>query len=148
MSAFVGLLRFRDRRVAVAAAHHLLQILESDHPARPEATRIPARAGGARCESRAGLTGATHRNYNVDMKARIVRIGNSRGIRIPKAVLEQANVGEEVQIEAGTNEIVIRPARVPRQGWDEAFRRMSERGDDVLDDQASLTAFDDTEWTW
>ena len=40
VSAFVGLLRFRDRRVAVAAAHHLLQILESDHPARPEATRI------------------------------------------------------------------------------------------------------------
>ena len=40
VSAFVGLLRFRDRRVAVAAAHHLLQILEPDHPARPEAARI------------------------------------------------------------------------------------------------------------
>ncbi len=83
------------------------------------------------------------------MKARIIQIGNSRGIRLPKALLEQANLTEDVQIEAAPNQIVIRSAHLPREGWDEAFRRMAERGDDRMDEEAaSLTAFDETEWTW
>ncbi|HEY6140268.1 MAG TPA: AbrB/MazE/SpoVT family DNA-binding domain-containing protein [Thermoanaerobaculia bacterium] len=83
------------------------------------------------------------------MKARIIRIGNSRGIRLPKAILEQAQLTDEVQIEAEPNQIVIRSTHAPRHGWDEAFRHMADRGDDVLDDEAvSLTAFDETEWKW
>jgi antitoxin MazE len=83
------------------------------------------------------------------MKARIIRIGNSRGIRLPKAVLEQAQLTEEVQIEAEPNQIVIRSARVPREGWENAFRRMARRGDDTLEEEpAPLTTFDEVEWKW
>jgi len=83
------------------------------------------------------------------MKARIIQIGNSRGVRLPKALLEEAHLTEEVQIEAGPNQIVIRSLHVPREGWESAFRLMAERGDDVLgDDVATLTSFDDTEWKW
>ncbi len=83
------------------------------------------------------------------MKARIIRIGNSRGIRLPKALLEQANLTEDVQLEATPNQIVIRSAHLPREGWEEAFRRMADRGDDRLDEEtASLTTFDETEWRW
>ncbi len=89
------------------------------------------------------------RNYNVTMKARIIRIGNSRGIRLPKAILEQAHLTEEVQIDAEPNQIVIRSAHVPREGWQEAFRLMAERGDDtVAEDAVSLTTFDEAEWKW
>ena len=83
------------------------------------------------------------------MKARIVQIGNSRGIRLPKALLDHAQLTEEVDIEATPNQIIIRSAHPPREGWDEAFRLMARRGDDVLlDDVAGLTTFDETEWEW
>ena len=80
------------------------------------------------------------------MKARIIQIGNSLGIRIPKSLLEQSHLTDEVRIEARENEIVIRPARSPRQGWDEAFRAMAQRRDDVLLDEPRPTSFDQTEW--
>jgi antitoxin MazE len=66
------------------------------------------------------------------VKARIVRIGNSRGIRIPKKLIEQAGLTEEVEIVAQGNALVISPATRPRAGWDEAFRAMATRGDDQL----------------
>lgn len=66
------------------------------------------------------------------MKTRIVRIGNSRGVRIPKLLLDQVGLTDDVEISAENDALVIRPARVPRAGWDEAFRAMAERGDDVL----------------
>ena len=71
------------------------------------------------------------------MKARIIKIGNSKGIRIPKVLLDQSQVGEEVILEVQGNQIVIHPAAHPRQGWAEAFRSMSEQGDDqMLDPEA------------
>jgi antitoxin MazE len=82
------------------------------------------------------------------MKARIIQIGNSRGVRIPKALLDQTQLPDEVRIEAHGDEIVIRAARVPREGWDEAFRSMAQRGDDHLLDKARATLFDKTEWEW
>ena len=83
------------------------------------------------------------------MKARIIQIGNSRGVRLPKALLEQAQLTDEVQIEAEANQIVIRSAHAPREGWNEAFRLMADRRDEKLPDgPASLTAFDEVEWDW
>jgi len=74
------------------------------------------------------------------MKTRLIQIGNSRGIRIPKAMLEQAQLTDEVQIDAAPNQVVIRSLRAPREGWDEAFRRMAKRGDDALiEDGAALS---------
>ncbi len=81
------------------------------------------------------------------MKSRLIRIGNSRGVRIPKALLEQTRMTADVQIEAEAGRIVIRPARSPREGWDESFRRMAARGDDRLLDETGTTEFDDEEWT-
>jgi antitoxin MazE len=84
------------------------------------------------------------------MKTRIVRIGNSRGVRIPKLLLEQTRLRGEVEIVAENDSLVIRPARKPREGWDEAFREMARRGDDALLDDAppSLSTWDEGEWEW
>jgi antitoxin MazE len=82
------------------------------------------------------------------MKARIIQIGNSRGIRIPKSLLEQSHLTGDVRLEARENEIVIRPAHLPRQGWAEIFRAMAERGDDRLLDEPCPTSFDEAEWEW
>ncbi len=86
----------------------------------------------------------------VTMKTRIVRIGNSRGVRIPKLLLQQTGLGEEVTIEAEGNRLVIRPASRPREGWDVAFRKMALAGDDrLLDgDLTSTSRWDESEWQW
>jgi antitoxin MazE len=84
------------------------------------------------------------------MKARIVKIGNSRGVRIPKLLLERSNLMDEVEIDAEEGRIILRSAREPRQGWAEAFRIMSERGDDELLDKSPLvqSKWDEDEWQW
>jgi antitoxin MazE len=89
--------------------------------------------------------------YNVitkNMRANLIRIGNSRGIRIPKPLLEQAGLGGTVELLAEKGQIVIRPDRSPRQGWEEAFRAMAERGDDDVLLGKISSAFDRDEWTW
>jgi antitoxin MazE len=84
------------------------------------------------------------------MKATVIRIGNSRGVRIPKALLEQCRLRDTVELEVDGGHLVIRAAEHPRSGWDEAFQRMAERGDDALLDNDSLapTRWDETEWEW
>ena len=85
------------------------------------------------------------------MKTRIVKIGNSLGVRIPKVLLEQSQLAEEVEIEAFDRQIVIRDARQPRDGWDAAFQAMAQNGDDELldaEEQNSLSNWDETEWQW
>lgn len=66
------------------------------------------------------------------MKSRIVRIGNSQGVRIPKPLLEQSGLSDEVEIEAHEGTIIIRRATKRRRGWSAAFARMAEAGDDSL----------------
>jgi antitoxin MazE len=84
------------------------------------------------------------------MKASIVRIGNSQGIRIPKVVLEQTQLKGEVELEVRDRQILIRAATKPRHEWDRKFRIMAEKGDDkLLDSEAiSLTSWDKEEWEW
>lgn len=84
------------------------------------------------------------------MKANIVRIGNSRGIRLPKPVLNQCGLDDEVEIEVEGNRLVIRPVRRPRSGWSRAFAEMAQRKDDALLDRdtALATAWDKAEWRW
>lgn len=84
------------------------------------------------------------------VKSRIIKIGNSQGIRIPKLLLEQAKLVEEVELELQEERIVIRSAGKARQGWEEAFRAMAEQGDDELLDEAmvSQTDWDEAEWEW
>lgn len=66
------------------------------------------------------------------MKTRIVRIGNSQGVRIPKLLIERSNLSEEVELTAQDNQIIIRSARQPRADWENSFREMAARGDDQL----------------
>lgn len=84
------------------------------------------------------------------MKTNIVQIGNSRGIRIPKALLEQCQLQDAVELEMRDDHLVIRPATKPRSGWDDAFRQMHDHGDDALVDAGALSAteWDTTEWEW
>lgn len=82
------------------------------------------------------------------MKVRIVQIGNSRGIRIPKVVLEEAQLDEEVELTAEPGRIVIRKTSGPRAGWETAARRMREHGEDRLLDLPTFTRFDEEEWEW
>ena len=84
------------------------------------------------------------------MRARVVKIGNSQGVRIPKPLLEQTGIIGDVELEIDQNQIIIRPVLNPRAGWDDAFIAMAEDNDDVLlDGEDSLThSWDDEEWQW
>ena len=85
------------------------------------------------------------------MRTRIVKIGNSLGVRIPKVLLEQSRLAEEVEIKAFDRQIVIRDARQPRDDWDAAFQAMADNGDDKLLDAEKangLSGWDETEWQW
>jgi antitoxin MazE len=85
------------------------------------------------------------------MKTKIIQIGNSPGIRLPKALLRQSGINGEVRLEVLRQQIVTRPAPKPRQGWEKAFRLMAKRGDDKLLDRkslAGLSSWDKTGWGW
>ncbi len=84
------------------------------------------------------------------MKATVIRIGNSRGVRIPKVLLEQCRLRDTVELEVDGGHLIIRPAEQVRSGWDDAFRKMAEQGDDALLDRDSLapTRWDESEWEW
>jgi antitoxin MazE len=82
------------------------------------------------------------------MKARIVRVGNSRGVRLPKPLLEHAGLPDDVEIHAEPGRIIIESARRARSGWAEAAAAMAEHGDDVLLDEPTPTEFDAEEWAW
>ena len=86
------------------------------------------------------------------MKIAIIKIGNSKGIRLPKAVLEQLGLTEEAELEIRGSEAIIRaPKRQPRAGWEEAFKSAFEKqgppdGEMLLGDFPN--EFDEAEWTW
>jgi antitoxin MazE len=84
------------------------------------------------------------------MRASIVRIGNSQGIRIPKVVLEQTQLKGEVELEVRDQQILIRAVRKPRQDWGRKFRHMAEKGDDRLldSDVIGQTSWEKEEWEW
>lgn len=84
------------------------------------------------------------------IKSRIVKIGNSQGVRIPKLLLEQSNLGEEVELVLEGDQIILRPVQYVRQGWEEAFKAMRERNDDELLDATTPVkhAWDEEEWEW
>ena len=82
------------------------------------------------------------------IRTRIIRIGNSQGIRIPKILLEQSGIHTEVEIEVEGDHLTIRPMSQLRLGWDKAFTDMSEQQDDVLFDDVNATDWDQVEWEW
>ena len=79
------------------------------------------------------------------MRARLVRIGNSRGLRLATPLLEEAGLSDEVDIRAEAGALIVTPVRSPRAGWADAAARY---GPSPLLDPPVHTKFDDREWSW
>ena len=82
------------------------------------------------------------------MTATVVQIGNSRGIRLPKNILRELKIKDEVEMVISNDSLIIKSIeKKPREGWSEAFSQMSKNKDDVLllDDNIDS---DDFEWVW
>lgn len=82
------------------------------------------------------------------MKTRIIPIGNSRGIRIPKSFIEEAGFENEVEIRVVESGVLIEKVHAPRAGWSEAAEKLRERGEDGLLDEPVPNDFDESEWEW
>lgn len=82
------------------------------------------------------------------MVTKIVSIGNSRGIRIPKAMLEDCGFGEEAELIMKNGALVLRPVKNVRAGWSEAFGGTGTPREPVLNEDAPSTRFDEEEWEW
>lgn len=82
------------------------------------------------------------------VKTRIVRIGNSRGIRVPKVLLDQAQLPDDVELQAEHGRLVVRAAHGPREGWAAAAKAMHAQDDDQLLDAPTSTRFDQKDWQW
>ncbi len=85
------------------------------------------------------------------MRAKLVRIGNSKGVRLPKLILEESGLPEDIEIKVEDNRVVLMPARKhPREGWAEDARRMVANGDDEdwsdWDNMSSEALEED--WVW
>jgi len=81
------------------------------------------------------------------MKASIIKIGNSQGVRIPKPIIEQCGFETEVELEVHDQEVVIRPIKNPRCGWERAFKTMAVNGDDKII-ETPKSDWDEEEWEW
>jgi len=87
-------------------------------------------------------------NYDVIMKAQIIQIGNSQGIRIPKMMLEETGIAGEVELEAHPDGLLIRSVKKPRGTWDAQFKAMADLDDDQPLHPAPATKFENKEWKW
>ncbi len=85
------------------------------------------------------------------MKTKIIKIGNSRGIRLPKVILHQIGIKDEVDLEVDRDRIILKPIRHSRSGWREAFQKMAVKSDDhLLDGEATIfqNSWDNDDWKW
>jgi len=83
------------------------------------------------------------------MKVKLVRVGNSKGVRIPKPVIAQCGFGTEVEMRVEGRNLVISRGRRLREGWADAFAAMNREGEDRLEDWAAVgSRWDDTDWQW
>jgi len=82
------------------------------------------------------------------MKTHLIRVGNSRGVRLPKPLIEEAGLTDAVELRVRDGAIVIAQVARVRSGWAEAARRMRERDEDGLLDSSTPTRFDEGEWKW
>ena len=66
------------------------------------------------------------------MEVSVIQIGNSKGIRFSKTLLEKYNIKEKVNLILEKGKIIIEPISTPRKDWAESFKKMKENGDDRL----------------
>lgn len=85
------------------------------------------------------------------MKTKIVKIGNSRGIRIPKSFIDESGLNSDVELEMNDGKIIIKPISKSRENWEIAFHEMAKNEDDTLLDSNILhkqSNWDEEEWEW
>jgi antitoxin MazE len=80
------------------------------------------------------------------MRTRLVSMGNSRGVRLPKPIIEQVGIVDEVDLVVRDGQIVIAAVRAPREGWAEAAAVIAADAPPL--DELTPTRFDEAEWTW
>ena len=82
--------------------------------------------------------------------ARLVQIGNSRGIRIPKPLIEGADLEDcELELKIVSEGLLVKPVTTRRYGWKKAFDVMHNHGDDAMVMAAEpSTPFDHEDWEW
>ncbi len=85
---------------------------------------------------------------NSIIRSKVINIGNSRGLRIPKSLLEQAGLEDEVEMTILDNKLIIQTPHKPRQGWELQFLGMAENRDDQILDGLISTQWDEDEWEW
>ena len=66
------------------------------------------------------------------MQLPVIKIGNSKGIRLPKSLLERYKIRDRVELILEKGKIILKPVPIPRQGWEDSFREMREAGADDL----------------
>lgn len=81
------------------------------------------------------------------MKAQIVQIGNSQGIRIPKILLEESRIAGEVELEVCPEGLLIRRTSKPRKGWEAGFRAAADDDDHNVTERVT-GRFEEKEWQW
>jgi len=82
------------------------------------------------------------------VRSKVIKIGNSRGVRIPQPLLEQVGLSDEVELQVEGGKLIIHPVNQPRQGWQAQFASMAQQGDDRLLDEILPTQWDEEEWVW
>jgi antitoxin MazE len=66
------------------------------------------------------------------MEVSVIKIGNSKGIRLSKTLLDKYNIQDTVEVILEKGQIVIKPLSRPRKGWEKAFKKMADNGDDRM----------------
>ncbi|HAH54838.1 MAG TPA: MazF family transcriptional regulator [Flavobacterium sp.] len=66
------------------------------------------------------------------MEAAIIKIGNSKGLRLSKTILEKYNIKDKIEVILEMGQIILKPIESPRKNWEEAFKKMNAEGDDEL----------------
>jgi antitoxin MazE len=82
------------------------------------------------------------------MRLELTKIGNSRGVRIPKLLIEQCGLGDVVEARVTPDGLVLAPRRVPRDGWRQAFLESKSCEDENLLERVSANVFDAEDWKW
>jgi len=83
------------------------------------------------------------------MRTNLISIGNSRGVRIPKPLIEQCGLGDEIEMEVKDGAIIIHSVHETRKGWEKSFQEMAKEGDDRLLELTPVsTIWDEKDWEW
>lgn len=81
------------------------------------------------------------------MLSKVIKIGNSKGVRIPAYILKECNIDNKIELEVKDGKLIICAADKPRKNWDEKFREMHRSGHDILliDENVGIETED---WKW